>query len=375
MTSTTTRTTTDGAGGSKGRVMFLHPDLGIGGAERLVVDAALALKSKGYSVCIATSHHDKERCFEETKNGAVDVLVYGSWLPRTLFGRFYAVCAYVRMLYLAFFALLFRRSTNYVFVDQISACIPIVKTISSAKVLFYCHFPDQLLTQRESFWKGLYRKPIDKLEEATTGMADVLMVNSNFTRKIYFETFHSLRNTQPHIVYPSLNFESFDRVSYDEEDANQLVASERPMIFLSINRFERKKNLLLAIEALASLKGNLLENGKDSVWECIHLVVAGGYDVRLPENVEYFEELSEAATSLGVTDHITFIRSFSDKDKVFLFVLVCVCVYFHMLEHVCAFVCLCVCLIIVYVLMMIEFWTLDTLILICCYVVHHYVVL
>ena len=29
-------------------VVFLHPDLGIGGAERLVVDAALALQYRGY---------------------------------------------------------------------------------------------------------------------------------------------------------------------------------------------------------------------------------------------------------------------------------------------------------------------------------------
>ena len=28
------------------RVVFLHPDLGIGGAERLIVDCSLALQSK-----------------------------------------------------------------------------------------------------------------------------------------------------------------------------------------------------------------------------------------------------------------------------------------------------------------------------------------
>ncbi len=34
------------------RVVFLHPDLGIGGAERLVLDAALALQAKGHQVKI-----------------------------------------------------------------------------------------------------------------------------------------------------------------------------------------------------------------------------------------------------------------------------------------------------------------------------------
>ena len=37
-------------------VVFLHPDLGIGGAERLVVDAAVALKRRGHTVTMVTSH-------------------------------------------------------------------------------------------------------------------------------------------------------------------------------------------------------------------------------------------------------------------------------------------------------------------------------
>tara|TARA_A100001015_G_scaffold122838_1_gene136162 strand:- start:145 stop:249 length:105 start_codon:yes stop_codon:yes gene_type:complete len=28
------------------RIVFLHPDLGLGGAERLIVDAAVAMKQK-----------------------------------------------------------------------------------------------------------------------------------------------------------------------------------------------------------------------------------------------------------------------------------------------------------------------------------------
>lgn len=32
------------------KIAFLHPDLGIGGAERLIVDAAVALQQKGHDV-------------------------------------------------------------------------------------------------------------------------------------------------------------------------------------------------------------------------------------------------------------------------------------------------------------------------------------
>ena len=52
-------------------------------------------------------------------------------------------------------------------------------------MLFYCHFPDLLLTKRQSFLKKLYRTPIDWLEEKTTGMADCIVVNSNFTGVIW----------------------------------------------------------------------------------------------------------------------------------------------------------------------------------------------
>ena len=40
-----------------------------GGAERLVVDAALGLQKLGHRVDIYTSHHDPAQCFEETRDG------------------------------------------------------------------------------------------------------------------------------------------------------------------------------------------------------------------------------------------------------------------------------------------------------------------
>ena len=49
------------------------------------------------------------------------------------------------------------------------------------KIVFYCHFPDQLLTKRQSILKKVYRSIIDPIEEFTTGMADKVLVNSKFT--------------------------------------------------------------------------------------------------------------------------------------------------------------------------------------------------
>lgn len=50
-------------------LVFFHPDLGIGGAERLVIDAAVGLQNLGYNITIFTSHCDPAHCFEEARDG------------------------------------------------------------------------------------------------------------------------------------------------------------------------------------------------------------------------------------------------------------------------------------------------------------------
>jgi hypothetical protein len=82
------------------RVAFIHPDFGIGGAENLVVNAAIALQKKGVQVTIFTAHHDVTHCFEETRGDgplAACVRVHGDWLPKTIFGKAYAFCAVLRV--------------------------------------------------------------------------------------------------------------------------------------------------------------------------------------------------------------------------------------------------------------------------------------
>lgn len=51
------------------RIVFFHPDLGIGGAERLVIDAAVGLQNRGHSVTIFTSHCDPTHAFDEAHDG------------------------------------------------------------------------------------------------------------------------------------------------------------------------------------------------------------------------------------------------------------------------------------------------------------------
>lgn len=55
--------------GKKNNIAFFHPDLGIGGAERLIIDAAVGLQNRGHKVVIFTSHCDPQHCFDEARDG------------------------------------------------------------------------------------------------------------------------------------------------------------------------------------------------------------------------------------------------------------------------------------------------------------------
>ena len=134
-----------------------------------------------HSVIIALKINLHFYTFQETRDGTFKVTAVGDWLPRSILGHCYALCAYIRMIYAAIYLVFFSDlHPDLIFCDQISACIPVL-CLSKAKILFYCHFPDMLLTQRKTWLKRLYRGPIDWLEERTTGMAHTVLVNSRFT--------------------------------------------------------------------------------------------------------------------------------------------------------------------------------------------------
>ncbi|CAN6561100.1 unnamed protein product [Malus baccata var. baccata] len=86
--------------------------------------------------------------------------------------------------------------------------------------------------------------------------------------------------------------------------------------FLSINHFERKKNIDLAISAFAllhSLEGDMLQ---------------GGFDNRLRENVEYLEELRSLAETEGVSNQVNFVTSCSTAERNALLLSQCLCVLY-----------------------------------------------
>ncbi|CAL8134668.1 unnamed protein product [Orchesella dallaii] len=304
----------------KGRVAFIHPDLGLGGAERLIVDAAVGLQRRGYDVTIFTGYHNPSHAFPETVDGTLKVVPVCQWIPRSLFGKCVALFSYVKMtlvaLYVNFLAISSSRRPQVIVCDQVSACIPALKLLPGffyPKVMFYCHYPDLLQTSRGNFFKRLYRAPLDWLEEFTTGLADKIVVNSLFTRYVFQETFRGI-NTTPDVLYPSINTKLFDETMKSKQALKQLDNINSKYTFLSLNRFERKKNIALAIRTLKKLRTCVDEEE----WGSVHLVLAGGYDPRLEDSVKYLEELKKICANEGVVDHVTFIQSPKDDVKVHL---------------------------------------------------------
>lgn len=156
------------------------------------------------------------------------------------------------------------------------------------------------------------------------GLANVTVVNSHFTAGVFKDTFRSIRK-QPQVLYPSLSFDKFDQPF--SSTLARVVESRPKFVLLSINRYERKKNLGLALRSIGIVRMNFIIKSllnvscqlallkEEAKLEDIHLIMAGGYDERLPENVEHFEELSKLSESLGLQNFVTFLRSPNDDVK------------------------------------------------------------
>ena len=253
-------------------------------------------------------------------SGTLDVRVRGNWpIPATILGRFKILCAILRQLHLLFVITitgeLRQLEPTAFFVDQLSAGIPVLRwRWEEVPILFYCHFPDLLLVQgRKRWWKRVWRLGFDWLEGWGIRGADKVVVNSRFTKDVVENVWKGLgADRGVGVVYPCVDTREPNVEKEEEgEDVVNDVGSEElwkgKKVLLSINRFERKKNVGLAIRAFAGLTAKkrqgvrLVVAGKHECIKLRHLLlltISGGYDVLVDENVAYHKELEQLAESL-----------------------------------------------------------------------------
>ncbi|KAF4119528.1 alpha-1,3/alpha-1,6-mannosyltransferase [Geosmithia morbida] len=298
--STDVATQQQGKDKPRGTIVFFHPDLGIGGAERLVVDAAVGLQERGFRVVIFTNHCDPSHCFDECRDGTLDVRVRAAGpVPMSILNRFTILCAILRHLQLlitiAITGELYSLRPDAFIADQLSAGLPLLANLyPAAPILFYCHFPDLHLAlgRDASLIKRLYRRPFDTLERWSMGYSTSIAVNSDFTRRVVNGTWPGLEDQKPmRVVYPCVDTRAKAAASEDDEGDSEPVL-DGDKIILSINRFEGKKDIGLAIKAFAAIPTDKREGAR--------LVLAGGYDARIGENVRVLSELRSLADSLSL---------------------------------------------------------------------------
>ena len=196
------------------------------------------------------------------------------FLPRSLHGKFHIVFAHLRQLHLTWELVRAGVSeagasgVDVFFVDQLSTCLPLLRLFTGRRIVFYCHFPDKLLASGEfidededsfppaatvpssnapttantrsqrtpkpvGLLKKLYRLPMDYLEEQTTATADLILVNSLFTSRVFKRYFSTIkldsrgmklgakkRAGGPRVVYPGINLAAYEQpidATFDDE--------------------------------------------------------------------------------------------------------------------------------------------------------------
>ncbi|KAL3794560.1 hypothetical protein HJC23_008016 [Cyclotella cryptica] len=338
-------------------VVFIHLDLGIGGAESLVLNLAKATlpnESQPFpapsiandaspvpsgTVSIYTTHCSANHCYDEVKppNGPLYPFVHirGNWIPRKLWLGGTALCSSLRILYLTYCAMKEKPNANVFVLDILPTGVPYLVEMNNVKagVLFYCHFPDKLLTRDTvngeadggvgneaggsalSFItriKRMYRYCLDMTEEWTMSFSDLIVVNSKFTmgevQKVFPSLFLPLKTEgtgrqaeRVKVLYPAIESSLSKASSKNSENSNSNIGAAcaesitlGPIV--SLNRFERKKNVSLLLHAY----GLLLERAElgDLQIEPPPLIIAGGYDPLNIENVEHLAELRVLADQI-----------------------------------------------------------------------------
>jgi alpha-1,3/alpha-1,6-mannosyltransferase len=144
-------------------------------------------------------------------------------------------------------------------------------------------------------------------------MSDKIVVNSEYTKKVFKESFNSIK-TVPDVLYPPIDIHK-EQVYNKEESVLKYLDFEENIIISSTNRYEEKKNIPLAIEAFKKV----YERVDDEIKNKLFLVIGGGYDERVSENINVYQKLSNLAKEYSIEKKVIFLKNFNNSDRFLLF--------------------------------------------------------
>ncbi|CAD6185542.1 unnamed protein product [Caenorhabditis auriculariae] len=280
----------------KMQVVIIHPEQWNGGSDRCTVALMRHFVSQGHQVVWLTTMIDeywKDHKFEGVEIRDIGLKLHpGDWWSQNVALGWHLIFSNLQ--------------PDMVVVDHSASCVPMIKwRFPSCKILFYCHFPQQLVTPSRFFLYRWYANMIGLIEEELFARIDTIMVNSNFTAKTFSKVMPAIEKSKIRVVYPPCDIDwivsdSARAVSRKDRKQNELYT------FLSINRFWPEKRLDIIVEAASILKrrGHKLS-----------VQLAGSVMPHIPESRIYYEILQKMTQDLDVSDVVTFIPSPSDKEK------------------------------------------------------------
>lgn len=277
------------------RAVFVRPRLEVSGADRWAVDAAVALQGRGWHAEVAVNFFNPAWTQPEVTSGLVGVIAFGGLSARLAGGR-------LRVLYaLTNQWLLLRRLRRRGPAPDLIVCdvVPHVaaairRWFPGSAVLVYCHFPDRLGVAARGPY-AIYRAAIGRLEDRGMMAAHRVLANSSYTAEAVRQTFPFLPAERLAIVRPGVWLPPVP-----DRGESPLAAAAPKRTLLAVGRFDPRKGLPLAVEAFAEFRARMGER-EFARWR---LVLAGGYDQRLPEVRTLVEQLRSEASARGVAAQV-----------------------------------------------------------------------
>uniref|UniRef100_A0A0N4Z5U7 Alpha-1,3/1,6-mannosyltransferase ALG2 n=1 Tax=Parastrongyloides trichosuri TaxID=131310 RepID=A0A0N4Z5U7_PARTI len=281
------------------QIVIIHPEQWNGGSDRCTMALIRHFSQAGHQVIWYTTMIDEY--WKDEDFSGIDVRNLnlpchpGDWWSQNAALGLYSIFDDI--------------NPDAIIIDHSASCLPILKwRFPRCKILFYCHFPQQLVTPSRFFLYRWYSGLIGLLESHLFELADVIMVNSKFTAENFHRVMPNIAKEKLTVVYPPCDV---DAIAVEGKPISRLSRPKNERyIFLSMNRFWPEKRLDIIVGAAAIVK----KQGYNPI-----IQIAGSVMPHIPESKIYYKNLLSMSEELDVNDIVQYICSPSESEKFSLY--------------------------------------------------------
>ncbi|VDK62727.1 unnamed protein product [Onchocerca ochengi] len=282
-------------------VVILHPEQWNGGSDRCTLGMIKHFVELGHRVIWYTTMIDccwSSESFDHVEIRDVNLPLHpGDWWTQNV----------VLAWQLIFSDLI----PDLIIIDHSASCLPMLKwRFPKVKILFYCHFPQQLVTPTRFFLYRWYSRIIGLIEGLLFQKADLIMVNSHFTECQFLRVMPEVNPSRLMVVYPPCNVDAI-KTGDNPVSRKKCQYNNKRYTFLSMNRFWPEKKLDIIVKAAALLKRSRKMRPR--------IVLAGSVMPYIPESRIYYNLLKKMVQDLEVDDIVEFVPSPTDSEKFALY--------------------------------------------------------